>query len=411
MPRQFLLVLLLVVLLEQFVCTSATARRFQERVYIRNFNAPLSPDGTITFPSSSTLPPLFRSLVLTPTGDTFTVTGPYLTIPASARLVNPRLLFIKFDAPSVRVFFAFRPRGGFVSLRGNARHMFIRPFGMRLHRSKLSVAAGIAAATTALDKSPTPLSFVTVVNHAAAASSVNLTLAPSSVLVFNARDSNTIWPLFPVAGLDLPLEIAVISSPLGVVYVGWNANSLLRQRAQIPAKRGAFRALGKQDRILARIASAAAGRFLSPGGLRFDIPRIPLGDKNGVETVKVEGTPEAAIASLVAELEANLQVNIAYRVLHDEEAEAAGLPTRGRVNRVVVFGNPRAGTPLMQRAFTAALDLPLKIAIWTEAATTTKITVAYTTVEWIGLRHNVTFPDMLPMALQNFASVAANAGA
>ena len=196
-----------------------------------------------------------------------------------------------------------------------------------------------------------------------------------------------------------------------MVYVGWNANSLLRQRAQIPAKRGAFRALGKQDRILARIASAAAGRFLSPGGLRFDIPRIPLGDKNGVETVKVEGTPEAAIASLVAELEANLQVNIAYRVLHDEEAEAAGLPTRGRVNRVVVFGNPRAGTPLMQRAFTAALDLPLKIAIWTEAATTTKITVAYTTVEWIGLRHNVTFPDMLPMALQNFASVAANAGA
>lgn len=411
MPLQFLLVLLLAVLLEQCVCTRAAARQIQERVYIRSFSAPLGPDGTITFPSSSTLPPLFRSLVLTPTDDNFTVTGPYLTIPASARLVNPRLLFIKFDVPTVRVFFAFRRRGSSVSLRGNARHLFVRPFGMRLHRSKLSVDAGIDAATKALDTDPTSLRLVRRVDHAKAASSVNLMLAPSSLLVFSAVDSGPIWPLFPVAGLDLPLEIAVISSPLGVVYVGWNANSLLRQRAQIPANRGAFRVLLRQDRILARIASAAAGRFLSPGGLCFDIPRIPVGDENGVKIDKVEGDPVAAFEGLIEALEVVAPVKISYQVSHDEEAEAAGLPTRGRVNRVVVFGNPMAGTPLMQQSFTAALDLPLKIAVWTEAASTNKITVAYTTLEWIGLRHKVEVPGMLRMALEGFANAAADAAA
>jgi ribose 5-phosphate isomerase A len=47
---------------------------------------------------------------------------------------------------------------------------------------------------------------------------------------------------------------------------------------------------------------------------------------------------------------------------HSGEAEAAGLTLRD--TKVAIFGNPQAGTPIMEAAPRAALDLPLKVLIW-----------------------------------------------
>jgi uncharacterized protein (DUF302 family) len=47
---------------------------------------------------------------------------------------------------------------------------------------------------------------------------------------------------------------------------------------------------------------------------------------------------------------------------HSGEAEAHGLALRN--TKVVVFGNPEAGTPVMQAHPLAALDLPLKVLVW-----------------------------------------------
>ncbi|HEY0868983.1 MAG TPA: DUF302 domain-containing protein [Acidothermaceae bacterium] len=47
---------------------------------------------------------------------------------------------------------------------------------------------------------------------------------------------------------------------------------------------------------------------------------------------------------------------------HSGEASRAGLHMRA--TKLVVFGSPRAGTPLMQAAPRAAIDLPLKILVW-----------------------------------------------
>lgn len=47
---------------------------------------------------------------------------------------------------------------------------------------------------------------------------------------------------------------------------------------------------------------------------------------------------------------------------HSGEAEAVGLELRD--TKVVIFGSPQAGTPVMQAAPLAALDLPLKVLIW-----------------------------------------------
>jgi uncharacterized protein (DUF302 family) len=47
---------------------------------------------------------------------------------------------------------------------------------------------------------------------------------------------------------------------------------------------------------------------------------------------------------------------------HSGEAEAIGLELRD--TKVVIFGSPQAGTPVMQAAPLAALDLPLKVLVW-----------------------------------------------
>jgi uncharacterized protein (DUF302 family) len=54
---------------------------------------------------------------------------------------------------------------------------------------------------------------------------------------------------------------------------------------------------------------------------------------------------------------------------HSGEAAAAGLQLRN--TKVVIFGSPVAGTPVMQAAPLAALDLPLKILVWDDGGQTT----------------------------------------
>jgi uncharacterized protein (DUF302 family) len=49
---------------------------------------------------------------------------------------------------------------------------------------------------------------------------------------------------------------------------------------------------------------------------------------------------------------------------HSGEAEAAGLELRD--TKVVIFGAPKAGTPVMQAVPVAALDLPLKVLVWAD---------------------------------------------
>jgi uncharacterized protein (DUF302 family) len=53
---------------------------------------------------------------------------------------------------------------------------------------------------------------------------------------------------------------------------------------------------------------------------------------------------------------------------HSGEARAAGLELRDTM--VVIFGNPVGGTPVMSAVPLAALDLPLKVLVWTDAEQT-----------------------------------------
>jgi uncharacterized protein (DUF302 family) len=69
----------------------------------------------------------------------------------------------------------------------------------------------------------------------------------------------------------------------------------------------------------------------------------------------------------------------------DDEAENAGLSLRQ--TKLVIFGNPAGGTPVMQAAPLAALDLPLKILVWCDDAGTVWMT--YVSADWLARRYGL----------------------
>ena len=78
-------------------------------------------------------------------------------------------------------------------------------------------------------------------------------------------------------------------------------------------------------------------------------------------------------------------VTVFARIDHAAGAVSAGLPLRPTT--LVIFGNPVAGTPLMQAAQTAGIDLPLKALVWQSVDGTTHLT--YNDPAWIAARHGL----------------------
>ena len=90
------------------------------------------------------------------------------------------------------------------------------------------------------------------------------------------------------------------------------------------------------------------------------------------------------------------------------DAAAAGLSMPA--SRLLVFGNPRAGTPLLQASPTIALDLPLKVAVWQDEAGAAWL--GYNAPEYLRSRHRI--PEaLLPniAAIRLIAESAARPGA
>jgi uncharacterized protein (DUF302 family) len=100
--------------------------------------------------------------------------------------------------------------------------------------------------------------------------------------------------------------------------------------------------------------------------------------------VKSESAVPATVERLVAAAEAR-GFKIVARV--DHAAAAAGVDMELRPTTVVIFGNPRGGTPLMQCDQRAGLDLPLKVLVWENATGETHLT--YDHPRLLGQRHHM----------------------
>jgi len=88
---------------------------------------------------------------------------------------------------------------------------------------------------------------------------------------------------------------------------------------------------------------------------------------------------------------------VVARVDHAAAATKAGLDLRPTV--LLIFGNPKGGTPLMQSAPSIGLDLPLKALAWEDAAG--RVWLAYNDPEWLAQRHGVSGRAELVKGMSN----------
>jgi uncharacterized protein (DUF302 family) len=92
---------------------------------------------------------------------------------------------------------------------------------------------------------------------------------------------------------------------------------------------------------------------------------------------------------------------------HSGEAEATGLSLRE--TKVVIFGSPKVGTPVMQSTPLAALDLPLKILVWADGGQTR---LSYTAPRALAARYGLSDALAAPLAgIERLAAAAVSSEA
>ncbi|MGA2753575.1 MAG: DUF302 domain-containing protein [Terracidiphilus sp.] len=122
----------------------------------------------------------------------------------------------------------------------------------------------------------------------------------------------------------------------------------------------------------------------------------------GIVEIASHHSVDATVERIRAILEAK-GVTLFALVDHSGEAEKVGM--KMRPTKLLIFGNPKAGTPVMLAAPSIAIDLPLKILVWDDEAGI--VWISYNSADYLRGRHN--FPAELMKNLAAAEGIAAKA--
>lgn len=127
----------------------------------------------------------------------------------------------------------------------------------------------------------------------------------------------------------------------------------------------------------------------------------PIAQENGIVSVPSNHSVDETVQNIKNILQAK---GIALFALIDHSGEAEKVGMKMRPTKLLIFGNPKAGTPLMLAAPTIAIDLPLKILVWEDAQG--KVWLTYNSPDYLQQRY-----DLPPNLVQNIAVVGPLAAA
>jgi len=228
---------------------------------------------------------------------------------------------------------------------------------------------------TSLQSNP-DISLVAEVNHSANASAVNEDLRDTRVIFFgNPALGTPIMQVNQLAGLDLPQKILVYTDRDNNVFAAYNSTSYLAARYNV----GSASTLQQINTALSTITAGATNGTVSEnsnGSLTF---------RQGTITVVSQNDFSTTYNNLRNSISDNANLNIFAELDHQANAQSVNLELRP--TRVIIFGNPNLGTPLMQDAQTTAMDLPQKMLVWQAADGTVNIT--YNDPEYLMSRHGI----------------------
>ncbi|MDT8837091.1 DUF302 domain-containing protein [Paraburkholderia fungorum] len=125
---------------------------------------------------------------------------------------------------------------------------------------------------------------------------------------------------------------------------------------------------------------------------------------NGIVNVPTQRTVEQGADAFASLIEAK-HIILFARIDFAADAQRAGLAMPP--SQLLVFGNPRAGTPLMLAAPSVALDLPLKVLVWQDEAG--QVWFSYNATSYLQARHGA--PAELMKAIDGIGALVQAAAA
>jgi uncharacterized protein (DUF302 family)/uncharacterized membrane protein YidH (DUF202 family) len=226
------------------------------------------------------------------------------------------------------------------------------------------------------------------------------------------QEFNLMRPNLPAVPSGYSLRFGTVLILVGVAI---SILSLLRYLRLLQMMRSGSKSFGNPSALavgvaifLAVLGLAMSYYVISTRQVPANSPRnsrevsmpAPANSTNGIVRI----ASQHSVAETVTKLEGMLRaknVKIFAVVDHSGEAERAGLKMPN--TKLLVFGNPKAGTPLMLAAPSTALDLPLKILVAEDVGG--KVWVSYNSPTYLQERHHLP-EDLLP----NIGVIAALAG-
>jgi uncharacterized protein (DUF302 family)/uncharacterized membrane protein YidH (DUF202 family) len=196
----------------------------------------------------------------------------------------------------------------------------------------------------------------------------------------------------------------ILAGSLALVWSAWSYTLLIRRlkRGESEPSHGSFFAIAIAV-LLAALGVAIAIHLLSVNAAAMQpTQEISMSSTNGIVTIPSHHSVEQTVQHL-EEILAAKGVKLFAVIDHGGEAEKAGFSMRPC--KLLIFGNPKAGTPLMLASPLAALDLPLKILVWEKTDGTAWLSCN----ESAYLQHRHALPDNLMGTIAVVDALAAKA--
>ncbi|SER58580.1 DUF302 domain-containing protein [Natrinema salaciae] len=172
------------------------------------------------------------------------------------------------------------------------------------------------------------------------------------------------------------------------------------------ARRRFVQLLGASTAAGTGVSTTAAAAGASARTAQTDDGSAADGTDSGLVTVESNANFETTVSRVEAVLEAS---GVALLTTVDHAANAASVEQSLPPTTLFLFGNPAAGTPLMQAERSVAIDLPQKLLVWEDGG---DVFLTYNDPQYLAARHGLDAADeqlaMVGEALQQL--VAAIAG-
>lgn len=242
------------------------------------------------------------------------------------------------------------------------------------------------------------INIVAQIDHSQNAKSVGLKLDYTGIVFFGNPTLGT--PLMQenqLAGLDLPQKVLFYRTDDKSDIILYNSVSYLRSRHNLEG----VATLDKISNALEKLVSEVSKKPV----LEAEEQQVEF--MEGIITIESTRDFETTYATLRNAIANNPNLSIVVELDHEANAASVGLELRP--TKLIVFGNPNLGTPLMQDEQTTGLDLPQKMLVWEDEEGNVK--VSYNDIYFIAERHgikgNEEILNKISNALANLANTAA----